>query len=196
MRPPSFWPGSICHLPPIRGGSANQDGVGIGKPAPIPISICASPDILVNSPPRLLARNFTLTKNVFRSLFSKKKAPLSGAPTVRRMKTYSAQSGYVYQYFYEGHRDYRAGGEDGVEFVFTVSSDRKASYETSVLVSNPAIRAWEQGHGRELSLTERYAVAKIALFQAFDERPDPAQLRDEVRVRNADVEGIVETLGL
>ena len=49
---------------------------------------------------------------------------------------------------------------------------------------------------RELSLTERYAVAKIALFQAFDERPDPAQLRDEVRVRNADVEGIIETLGL
>jgi len=39
-------------------------------------------------------------------------------------------------------------------------------------------------------------VAKIALFQAFDERPDPAQLRDEVRVRNADVEGIIETLGL
>jgi hypothetical protein len=133
---------------------------------------------------------------VFRSFFSKKKAPLSGAPTVRRMKTYSAQSGYVYQYFYEGHRDYRAGAEDGVEFVFTVSSDRKAPHETSVLVSNPAIRAWEQHHGRELSLTERYAVAKIALFQAFDERPDPAQLRDEVRVRNADVEGIVETLGL
>jgi len=22
MRPPSFWPGSIGHLPPIRGGSA------------------------------------------------------------------------------------------------------------------------------------------------------------------------------
>ena len=112
------------------------------------------------------------------------------------MKTYSAQSGYVYQYFYEGHREYRAGGDHGIEFVFTVSSDRKASHETSVLVSHPAIHAWELGHGRELSATERYAVAKIALFQAFDERPDPAQLRDEVRVRNADVEGIIETLGL
>ena len=112
------------------------------------------------------------------------------------MKTYSAQSGYVYQYYYEGHREYRAGGDDGVEFVFTVSADRKGSHATSVLVSNPAIRAWEQAHGRELSLTERYAVAKIALFQAFDERPDPAQLRDQVRVRNADVEGIIETLGL
>jgi hypothetical protein len=133
---------------------------------------------------------------VFRSIFSRRKAALSGAPAVRRMKTYSAQSGYVYQYYYEGHRDYRGAGDDGVEFVFTVSADRKTSHETSVLVSNPAIRAWEQGHGRELSLTERYAIAKIALFQAFDERPDPARLRDEVRVRYADVDGIIETLGL
>src|SRR5262245_20327947 len=110
------------------------------------------------------------------------------------MKTYSAQSGYVYQYFYEGHRDYAAGADRGVEFVFTFSSDRKTFHEVSVLLSEPAIRAWELAHGRELSLTERYAVAKIALFQAYDERPDPAQMRDEVRVRAADVEGIVETL--
>jgi hypothetical protein len=133
---------------------------------------------------------------VFRSLFSKKKSPLSGAPPVRRMKTYSAQSGYVYQYFYEGHREYRGGDDEGVEFVFTVSADSKSSHATSVLVSAAAIRSWEQAHERELSLTERYAVAKIALFQAFDERPDPSQMRDEVRVRNADVDGIVETLGL
>ena len=112
------------------------------------------------------------------------------------MKTYSAQSGYVYQYFYEGHRGYDGGGDEGIEFVFTVSADRKSTYETSVLVSVPAVRAWEQAHERELSDTERYAVAKMALFQAFDERPDPAQMRDEVRVRTADIEGIMETLGL
>jgi len=112
------------------------------------------------------------------------------------MKTYSAQSGYVYQYFYEGHRDYRAAADEGVEFVFSVSSDRKEWHGSSVLVSLTAIRSWEQAHGRELNSTERYAVAKIALFQAFDERPDPAQMREEVRVRQADVDGIVETLGL
>jgi hypothetical protein len=112
------------------------------------------------------------------------------------MKTYSAQSGYVYQYFYEGHRDYRAADDHGVAFVFTVSPDRKAWHDASVLVSQLTIRSWEQSHGRELSLTERYAVAKIALFQAFDERPDPAQMRGEVRVRNADIDGIIETLGL
>jgi hypothetical protein len=112
------------------------------------------------------------------------------------MKTYSAQSGYVYQYFFEGHRDYRASDDHGVEFVFTISSDGKTWNQASVLVSEPAVLEWQRAHTRELSLTERYAVAKIALFQAFDERPDPAQMRGEVRVRNADIDGIIETLGL
>ena len=66
----------------------------------------------------------------------------------------------------------------------------------SVVLATPSLQAWEQAHGRELSSTERYAVAKLALFQAFDERASPALLRDEVRVRNADIEGIVERLGL
>jgi hypothetical protein len=112
------------------------------------------------------------------------------------MKTYSAQSGYVYQYYYDGHRPYRAGDDRGDEFVFTVSPDRKNWHASTVLVSEPALREWEQAHQRELTLTERYAVAKIALFQAFDERSDPTRLRDEVRVRAADVDGIIETLGL
>ena len=133
---------------------------------------------------------------MFEKLFSRKKTALAGAPTVRRMKTYSAQSGYVYQYFYEGHRAFAAGGESGTEFVFQISADRKTWAGLSVLVSAPALEMWEKAHARELSATERYAIAKIALFQAFDERPGPAQMRDDVRVRQADIDGIVEMLGL
>jgi hypothetical protein len=150
--------------------------------------------ILVNGPCGYCAWNNTLA--VFKKFFAKKQAPLSGAPPIRRMKTYSAQSGYVYQYFYEGHRAYTASGDRGTEFVFQLSSDRKTWFGTAVLVSDASIAAWQQAHGRELTSTERYAVAKIALFQAFDERPEPAQLGGEIRVRAADVEGIVETLGL
>jgi len=133
---------------------------------------------------------------MFRSLFSKKKAALTGAPAVRRMKTYSAQSGYVYQYFYEGHRDFRAAADRGVEFSFSVSADRKAWHETSVFVGSAAVHDWEKRHSRELSPTERYAIAKMALFQAFDERAEPALLKEEIHVRAADVEAIVDTLGL
>ena len=115
---------------------------------------------------------------------------------MRRLKTYSAASGYVYQYYYEGHRDFRSGGEHGIEFVFSISADRKNWDAASVLVSEPAMRAWEETHARSLSSTEWYAVAKIALFQAFDERAAPARMGEAIRVRPADVEGIIETLGL
>jgi hypothetical protein len=129
----------------------------------------------------------------FRNLFSKKSAQLTGAPPVRRLKTYSAQSGYVYQYYYEG---YRPCAEPATEFVFTISADRKNWHPASVLVSDAALSSWESSHERSLNTTERYAVAKLALFQAFDERPTPAQMKQEVRVRETDIESIIDTLGL
>ena len=78
---------------------------------------------------------------MLRNFFAKKPAPLTGAPAVRRMKSYSAQSGYVYQYFYEGQRPFRSGGESGIEYVFTVSADRKTFHPVSVLVGEAALRA-------------------------------------------------------
>lgn len=127
--------------------------------------------------------------------FTKKNGPLSGKPEVRRQKSYSAQSGYVYQYFYEGHRTF-AAADSGTEFVFSISADRKTWNNTSVLVSNAAVAAWEKAHTRQLNSTERYAIAKIALFQAFDERETPDHMKQEVRVRGADLDGFIETLGL
>ena len=136
------------------------------------------------------------TPAMLRNFFGKKPLPLTGAPTVRRLKSYSAQSGYVYQYFYEGQRPYGSGGGSGVEYVFTVSADRKTVHPVSVLVGEGEVRGWEQAHGRELASTERYAVSKMALFQAFDERATPPEMKQEVRVRSADMEAIIETLGL
>jgi hypothetical protein len=133
---------------------------------------------------------------MFQSLFKKKKPELAGVPAVRRMKTYSAESGYVYQYFYEGYRPYTSGSESGAEHVFQLSPDRKNWHSTSVFLADEAIKGWEAAHERTLNSTERYAIAKLALFHAFDERTAPALLKEDVRVRLADVEEIVETLGL
>ena len=112
------------------------------------------------------------------------------------MKSYSAQSGYVYQYYYEGYRAFHSPAESGTEFVFTVSADRKGWGPASVQVSDEAVAVWEQSHGRQLSNNERYAVAKMALFQAFDDRANPTLMKESVRVRPADVEAIVEMLDL
>lgn len=133
---------------------------------------------------------------MFDKLFSRKDPPLTGAPPVRRLKTYSAQSGYVYQYCYEGQRPFLRAGESGTEFVFSLSADRKTWRPCKVLLPDDAVIAWEAAHSRELAATERYAIAKIALFQAFDERQTPASMKSDVRVRNADIVAIVETLGL
>jgi hypothetical protein len=133
---------------------------------------------------------------LFRGLFQRKKAELAGAPTVRRMKTYSAESGYVYQYFYEGYRAWAAGEESGMEYVFSICADRKSWHDATVLLADEAVRTWEAAHDRALNSTERYAVAKLALFHAFDERATPAQMKDAVCVRPADVDGIIEQLGL
>jgi hypothetical protein len=132
---------------------------------------------------------------MLRNFFARKPLALTGAPAVRRLKSYAAQSGYVYQYFYQGQRPYD-GGESGVEYVFTVSGDRKTFHTVSVLVEEGAVRAWEEVHARQLASTERYAVSKMALFQAFDERATPELMRREVRVRAADMAAIIETLGL
>ena len=135
-------------------------------------------------------------KRVLEKLFAKKPAPLSGVPTVRRMKNYSAQSGYVYQYYYEGHRDSGSAEGNAREFVFSISADRTNWTQNSVFVLGTAIDTWQQQHGRELSSTECYAIAKMALFQAFDERESPRLLKEAVWVRAADLDAIVENLDL
>jgi hypothetical protein len=122
----------------------------------------------------------------------RRRRPLTGAPAVRRVKTHSADSGYVYQYYYEGQR--AAGG--GVEYVFSASSDRTQYFPVVVVLTVEAVQAWERDRGRELSGPERYGIAKIALRQAFDERAEPRLMRGEVRVRAEDIGPIAAMLGL
>jgi hypothetical protein len=124
----------------------------------------------------------------------KKSAPLSGAPAVRRQKTYSAQSGYVYQYFYEGQRS--MSSQRGTEYVFNVSADRKTSSQVSVFITDEAMVSWQQESGRTLSATERYAIAKMALFQAFDERETPEEACADVQVGPLDVRAILASLNI
>jgi hypothetical protein len=130
----------------------------------------------------------------WRRLFTRapEKAPLRGTPAVRRQKNYSAASGYAYEYLFEGFRD-----EGGCRcYVFTVSADRKAWFEITVLVEDRAIESWAAHHGRPLADNERYAVAKMALFEAFDERPDPGSMQKPVRVGPEEAEQLLSRLGL
>ncbi len=116
--------------------------------------------------------------------------------TPRRIKTYSSQSGYVYQYFFLESRPLRRiWGAGGTAFLFSVSSDRKNYFEAEVAVEQKALEAWAQAHGRTLTDTEKYAVAKMRLFQAFDETGGAQELR-RIRVDPANIESLLEPLRL
>ncbi len=130
-----------------------------------------------------------------RKLCVKTPAPLEGAPANRREKTYSARSGYVYAYRYEGSRQAARGSEQAAEYVFQVSADRKTYQRVSVFLAPSATAAWEDER-HTLNANERYAIAKMALFQAFDEREDPRQMRQAVIIRRTDAESILEILGI
>lgn len=92
---------------------------------------------------------------------------------VRRIKSYSASNGHVYQYcFYEVNRITYNGASAG-EFTYAISADRKTTFALRILVEQSALEAWAQTNGRALTISEEYAVAKMRLFQAFDEGAVP-----------------------
>ena len=92
---------------------------------------------------------------------------------VRRVKSYSASNGYVYQYcFCEVNRITREGEPAG-EFIYAISTDRKTTYPLRILVVQAALETWARANGRALTSSEEYAVAKMRLFQAFDEGEVP-----------------------
>jgi hypothetical protein len=92
---------------------------------------------------------------------------------VRRVKTYSAANGYVYQYFFFEINRIQVDGRPVGEFVYAISADRKTTFGLRILVHQSALAAWAQANGRPLAPSEEYAVAKMRLFQAFDEGAVP-----------------------
>ena len=120
--------------------------------------------------------------------------------SIRRIKSYTAETGYVYQYHFEGVRSGPEAsgrtGQRGSEYVFTVTRDRKHSYPVPVFLRRAALEAWARAHGRALSSAEQYAAVKMRLFRAFDEIADlePARLSLEVTPDN--IEELLAPLSL
>src|SRR2546427_5413921 len=126
--------------------------------------------------------------------------PMPRPDAVRRVKSYSAADGYVYQYyFFEGNRAQRHN-KPGGEFTYVVSADRRSAFPFKIFVMQSALDAWAKLNGRALSSSEEYAVAKMRLFQAFDEGSvKPAlegQQPGEVLVDESNLEELLGQLGI
>ncbi len=86
------------------------------------------------------------------------------------MKTYTADTGLVYQYYFVGQRPAlrQAVEAPATEFVFDVTSDNRTAFAVSVFLRDDAVEAWNRLHRRGLRDAERYAAAKMRLLRGFD----------------------------
>lgn len=122
---------------------------------------------------------------------------MSRPEAVRRVKTYSAASGYVYQYYFYEVQKTRRGFSAGTEYVYMVSRDRRQVFPLRIFVKQSAVDKWGRSAGRVLSGTEEYAVAKMRLFQALDESQDiEAQRPPDIIVDESNLEALLSQLDL
>lgn len=116
--------------------------------------------------------------------------------TVRRVKSYSAATGYVYQYqFQDAHPSVRPE-IPGNEYIYYVSADRKTMFPIRIFIRRSALDAWISQNGRALTGTEEYAVAKMRLFKAFDDVEDFAVSRPELVVDDSNLAELLARLDL
>jgi hypothetical protein len=116
----------------------------------------------------------------------------------RRYKTYAAETGVAYRYFFVSRRSVvrPAGLGPGSDYIFVLTADQSAPFELRVFVSERAIAACRAAHSRELDPSEQYALAKMRLFQAFDELEDLRAESLSLVVDETNVEELLAALDL
>ena len=114
----------------------------------------------------------------------------------RRIKSYSAATGYAYQYYFYEVQKTRRGLAAGTEYVYMVSVDRQKVFPLRIFVRHDAAEKWAKKVGRKMTGTEEYAVAKMRLFQAFDEVDDLAIAQPELLVDESNLETLLAQLDI
>lgn len=112
--------------------------------------------------------------------------PLREFVLSQRLKHYSAASGVVYQYVFRG--------KQGDAHVFEVNADRKAAFPVRVELGPAEIQFCEERLGFGLRWNDEYALAKLALFEAFDSREHAEAMRESVRPGTSELLGYMKTL--
>jgi len=118
--------------------------------------------------------------------------------SVRRVKTYTAQTGYAYEYYFVGKRDALESDvfAPATEFIFDVSPDRKTVFAVSVFLLPKALESFAADRGRTLSDPEQFAAAKLRLQQAFDEIPNMLQEGRRLLVDAELLSSLLQSVGI
>ncbi len=116
----------------------------------------------------------------------------------RRYKTFQAETGISYNYFFAfERRTVRPHGQGpGSDFVFVVAADQGLPFLLRVFLSDRAGEAWRHAHGSWLSSSEQYAAAKLRLLRGFDEELSLCEKWLDLVVDETNVEELLAPLDL
>jgi hypothetical protein len=86
------------------------------------------------------------------------------------LKTYTAQTGFVYQYYFVGQRTALADDPEApsAEYIFDVSSDRKTTFAVSIFLPASALAAWAANNMPRRSFVCCRASTKLPTCCATD----------------------------
>jgi len=115
-----------------------------------------------------------------------------------RLNAYTAQTGYVYQYYFVGKRPALDSDPEApsTEYIFDVTADRKTTFAVSIFLQPQAVEAWSSSRGRDLSEPEQYAAVKLRLMQGFDEIVDMLHNGRRLRLDAELLSTLLESIGV
>jgi hypothetical protein len=116
----------------------------------------------------------------------------------RRYKSYAAETGIAYRYFFESRRSVVRPDELGAgsDYIFVLTADQRPPLALRIFVSQRALAAWRAAHARELDASEQYALAKMRLFRALDELENLREESLNLLVDETNVEELLVPLDL
>lgn len=112
--------------------------------------------------------------------------------TPHRIKSYSGATGHVYQYAFAAFDD----TPEALLYRFQVSADRSAPRPVTVALDKQRLRECESGYGRSFSASERYGLAKMALFDALDSLPPESLFLHKIQPTAEQLKEFAERLDL
>ncbi|HYO83018.1 MAG TPA: hypothetical protein VES20_16540 [Bryobacteraceae bacterium] len=125
----------------------------------------------------------------------RREAPLTRGAHAGRTRSWTAESGYVYEYSFAGFRRVRRSGESFIEYQFSVSASRSEPRVVAVFLPEERLPEWT-GTAREITASERYGIAKLCLNQEFDRAEAPPLLMKELNPDRAQILEVAQTLDL
>jgi hypothetical protein len=118
--------------------------------------------------------------------------------STRRLKTYTSETGSVYQYYFVGKRSalVHDAFAPATELIFDVHSGSPPFIAISIFLRAASLELWQRNHGRELAQPEQYAAAKMKLFRAFDENENLTGSARRLAIEIEELEELLAELGV